>query len=112
MSYIPDCRTDENYNVEALNETDKSEIRGYDYCAETIVPGFFDNLITYFEPDSYIMHILNQKVPVNNESWEDDEEDEEAKIETYWDLIREKLLDWIEMGRDEIITSMIDNYAE
>lgn len=33
---------------------------------------------------------------------------EKRKIKTYADLIRSKILDWIEMERDQLITSMID----
>lgn len=102
MSYIPDCRTDENYNVEALNENEKKVITGYDWCADDSVPGFFANLNVYFEEDSYIMHILNEKVP----------NADQGESQTYWDKIKDCLADWIEMQRDEIITSMIDNHEE
>lgn len=34
--------------------------------------------------------------------------DEERKVETYADLIRYKILEWIENERNELITSMID----
>ena len=44
MSHIPDCRTDENYNYEALNHKDKLFIDGYDFLAEEIIPCFFENL--------------------------------------------------------------------
>lgn len=103
MSYIPDCRTDENYNVEALNDKDKQFVRGYDWSAEQEMPNFFNNLEVYFGEDSYIMHVLKEKSTST---------DEEGNPLTYWDEIKECLADWMEMQRDELITSMIDSYEE
>jgi hypothetical protein len=41
-----------------------------------------------------------------------DRDNEEREIKTYADLLRMKLLEWIEMERNELITSMIDNMDE
>ena len=120
MSYIPDCRNDENYNEKYLNNFDKEFVRGYDWCVEMSVDNFFDNLDIYFGDDSHIMHLLNEELPENmREEYEIERTfaDENARVEkrdvkTYVDLFRSKILDYIEMERDELITSMIDNMDE
>lgn len=120
MSYIPDCRNDENYNEKYLNNFNKEFVRGYDWCVEMSVDNFFDNLDIYFGDDSHIMHLLNEELPENmREEYEIERTfaDENARVEkrdvkTYVDLLRSKILDYIEMERDELITSMIDNMDE
>ena len=120
MSYIPDCRNDENYNEKYLNNFDKEFVRGYDWCVEMSVDNFFDNLDIYFGDDSHIMHLLNEELPENmREEYEiertfADENDrvEKRDVKTYVDLLRSKILDYIEIERDELITSMIDNMDE
>ena len=120
MSYIPDCRNDENYNEKYLNNFNKEFVRGYDWCVEMSVDNFFDNLDIYFGDDSHIMHLLNDELPENmREEYEIERTfaDENARVEkrdvkTYVDLLRSKILDYIEMERDELITSMIDNMDE
>ena len=65
--------------------------------------------------DSHIGHILNEEVPESQrEKYEmeftfADRENEDREVKTYADLIRMKLFEWIEMERNELITSMIDN---
>lgn len=120
MSYIPDCRNDENYNEKYLNNFNKEFVRGYDWCVEMSVDNFFDNLDIYFGDDSHIMHLLNEELPENmREEYEIERTfaDENYRVEkrdvkTYVDLLRSKILDYIEMERDELITSMIDNMDE
>lgn len=120
MSYIPDCRNDENYNEKYLNNFDKEFVRGYDWCVEMSVDNFFDNLDIYFGDNSHIMHLLNEELPENmREEYEIERTfaDENYRVEkrdvkTYVDLLRSKILDYIEMERDELITSMIDNMDE
>lgn len=120
MTYIPDCRTDEYYNEKYLNKYDKEFVRGYDWCDEMAVDNFFDNLDVYFDSDSYIMHLLNEKLPkemreeyeVERTYTEDDNKIEKRKVKTYADLLRSRILDYIEMERDELITSLIDNMDE
>ena len=41
-----------------------------------------------------------------------DRQSEEREINTHADLLRYKLLTWIESERDELITSMLDNMDE
>lgn len=121
MTYIPDCRNDETYNFDNLVKDSQTYVRGYDHCAEDVVDSFFYNLDVYFDDDSYIMHMLNEKLP---ESLQDEyewdkvdidtgkEESEKRKVETYADLLRSKLLDWIEDERDTLITALIDSQAD
>ena len=114
---IPDCRHDKYYNEDFLPYTGKSEVTGYDWCAEEVVDSFFDNLGMYFNNDSYLMHLLNEKLPedmqedIEIEHTFGDKGTEIRKVETYKDLLRSRLNDWIESARDKMITSMIDRYA-
>ena len=118
MSMFPDCRTDDYYNEDFLDGTDKSFVKGYDWCGEQVVDNFFNNLDVYFDDDSHMMHILNEKLPEEMRSEEQveftfgDRGTETRKIETYGDLLRSKLQDWIESERDELITSMIESMDE
>ena len=117
MSYIPDCRTDEYYNQKYLNEEDKAFVRGFDWCAEQAADNFFNNMYDLFGSDSYFGHFLAEKLPEDMQDEYDYElfyEDMTVhrKIETYADLFRAKLLEWIEDERDQLITSMIDNMEE
>lgn len=118
MTYIPDCRNDETYNFDNLVKDSQTYVRGYDHCAEDVVDSFFDNLDVYFDDDSYIMHMLNEKLPESlQDEYERDKVDidtgkevsEKRKVETYADLLRSKLLDWIEDERDTLITALIDS---
>ena len=114
--YIPDCRTDEVYNVDNLNEKNKAEVDGYDWCAEASVDNFFDNLDVYFDDDSVMMDFLEKEIPESMQGeykMEYVSGNEETRIvKTYADLLRMHLLEHIERGRDEMIVSMIDSAAE
>ena len=115
MSYIPDCRTDENYNEKYLNAQDKEFLRGFDWCCEMAADCFFDNLP--FLNDSHIMHMLNEEIQEEAHEEYDVESDFDVPaqhriIKTYVDLIRARMLDFIESERDELITSMIDSMDE
>lgn len=128
MTYIPDCRAKTKVDFHGkdtgepnpyyegnLNEKNKAEIRGFDWCQEVVASSFFDNLDTMFGEDSYIMHYLNEELPEDmKDEYEieytfGDREDEVIKVETYLDLLQSKMMDWIENHRDELITSMIEN---
>ncbi len=109
MTYIPDCRTDENYNYGKLNSDNQVYVSGFDHCVEDAVKSFFYNLECYYGADSYFMHLLNEKVP--QEVLDDAQYDDET-IETYGDLFKTHLFDWIEGQRDELITSLIDGQWE
>jgi len=121
MTYIPDCREDEYYNFDALKAQDQEFVRGYDWCTEMAADNFFDNFL-FNDEDSYIGHILNQELPENmQEEYEyertfaaDNEigKTEIRQVKTYADLIRSKMLDWIESCRDNLIVGIIDSYGE
>ena len=119
---FPNCRDDEYYNQDFLNGQDSEFVRGFDWAVEMAVDNFFDNdMYELADNDSYLGHILNKKLPEDLREEYDMEfsfpcdspkEDEHRVVETYADLIRYKLLEWIEMERDELITSMIDHMDE
>lgn len=119
---FPECRRDDYYNQDFLNGTDQEFIRGFDWCVEMAVDNFFDNdMDELSDSESYLGHILSEKIPELMQEEYDMEfsfpydgprPDESRKVETYADLIRYKLLDWIERERDQLITSMIDNMDE
>lgn len=94
MSYIPDCREDENYNEKYLNETDKEYIRGYDYAVEEVLETFFSNI------DVYDLRVDGEDIDLglileNHES--------------ILNKLKEAMHEHFESSRDEMITSMIDN---
>ncbi len=119
---FPECRRDDYYNQDFLNGQDAEFLKGFDWCVEMAVDNFFDNdMDELVDPDSYLGHILCEKVPDHMKEEYDMEftfpeqdvrADESRKVETYADLIRYKLLSWIEMERDQLVTSMIDNMDE
>lgn len=87
MSYIPDCRTDKAYNERYLKDDDAEFVRGYDWCAEKAVENAFDNL----------------------DAWEPDLDVRPSDIKKVAEALKPFLLGWIEMNRNELITSMIDD---
>ena len=98
MTYIPDTRTDEAYNQSKLNDTNKKFVDGYDWCADQ-----FENFFaTIGDTDEYLDHILMERVP-------EDMADEE--VETYADLLLQRLKSWVESSRDELIVAMLDSQA-
>lgn len=118
MSRIPDCRTDEYYNQKYLNQRDKAELFGFDYCTECAVDNFFDNLDNYFDEETYLGHVLNEELPESMQEEytmefsffrAEENKSEDRTCKTYADLLRMRILEWIEMERDEVITSMIEN---
>ena len=119
MSYIPDCRTDECYNYEKLTNDDKQFVNGFDYCTEAAADCFFDNLDAFFGSDSHIMHALNEELPREmKETYEvefeylGEQKSVSRDVETYADLLRVRMLDFIEAQRDDLIVSMIDSASD
>lgn len=106
MTYIPDCRTDETYNQKYLNENDKEFIRGLDYTVSAFEV-FLDNLDTYTNGDIF-------------DDPYDEKKENEAKIfilklinsDFQKKVLKRIFNDWMEMDRNEFITSMIDHYSE
>lgn len=94
MTYIPDCRNDDDYNEKYLNHDDKEYIRGYDYAVEDSLDCFFDNIGDYdFDVDDEDIDL--GKILSNHES--------------ILNKLKEVLKEHFESERDEMITSMIDN---
>lgn len=119
MSYIPDCRTDENYNEKYVTGENKNFLLGFDWCTQMAVDNFFDNNFNEFDfNDDYITNIFKRRVPdfmkeeYDMENSFMEKETEHRKVETYADWLRMKILEWIEMERNELITSMIDDMDE
>ena len=90
---IPDCRTDEIYNQKYLKADDARFIQGFDFAVQEML-SLFDNLGAY--PD--VEELLDDKKAILKE----------GKAE----LMRDALDEWVEMSRDEMITSMLDGYGE
>ena len=121
MSYIPDCREDDYYNFDKLNDADQEFVRGFDWCTEMAADNFFDNFL-FGDEDSYLGHILSQDMPEDMQGEytiertfvapNETERTEIRQVKTYLDLIRSEMLDWIESCRDELITGIIDGYEE
>ena len=93
MSYIPDCRNDAVYNQKYLNAQDKQFVAGYDWAVDRIMT-LFDNIEVYPDLDA----ILDDKMAII----------EEGKA----DIVKSAVEEWAESGRDDLITSMIDNMSE
>lgn len=119
MSYIPDCRSDENYNEKYLNEKDFQFVRGYDWAVEQVIDNFFDNL-EVTESD-YLIAMMEEPLPEElvqeyevptTFNGDESQEYETRTAKTYGDLLRLNILRWAECGRDELITSMIDAMTE
>ena len=117
MSYIPDCRTDANYNEKYLNERDKEFIAGFDWAIENAVDNFFyNNFEKGLDDHEFVGHTMVEELPDSLkkeiEVEFEDSHKEVRKIETIADYVRSKILDWCEYERDNLITSMIDNMDE
>lgn len=109
------CRSDENYNQKYLRQRDADYVAGFDWCVAMATDNFFDNLeIDDLVGDfTYFGHFLNEKIP-ENAVFEYDFYDHDGtvttrKCETWADVLRGKLMGWVEACRDELITSMIDS---
>ena len=116
---FPDVRTDENYNTKYLDEKDKEFISGFDYCIDVAVDSFFNNIDDMFGAlgSDYLEKVLNEKVP---ECLQEELEIEQTfpkgtfnlVVATYKELIWAGLRGWVEGTRDELVTSILDDYSE
>lgn len=99
MSYIPDCRTDNNYNEKYLNEKDREYLEGFDWCVKTVLESFTDN-----------MNIYKNEFDINgvalNLAWflENNQEVSEK--------LKECMVHFSEMERNTLITAMIEGMDE
>ena len=118
MSRIPDCRSDEYYNQKYLSSADRREIFGFDWCAET-VENFFANL-EWLDENEKLLKFLEKEMPEEEQEeneWDyitlnGERETGKEKLVTYADYLRAALIEWIEMERDEVITSLIDSMTD
>ena len=93
MTYIPDCRKDENYNENYLNDDCTKFLAGYDYAVDQIA-NIFNNLEVY--PDLEELLEDNKAIIKENKA----------------DIAQESMSEWMEGHRDELIVSMIDGMDE
>ena len=73
-----------------MNQRDRDFIDGFDHCAEQTVESAFDNLDT----------------------WDHDLDVRPSDIEKVVEAFKPFLSNWMEMSRNEMITSMIDNMSD
>lgn len=117
---FPDGRNDNYYNEDFLDKPNKNFLDGFDWATEMAVDNFFDNNFGDLGmcENAYLTEVLEKEVPDSLKQEYDmeftfgDRETEKREIKTYADYLRMKLLEWIEMDRDELITSMIDGMDE
>lgn len=122
MSFIPDCRISETYNQKYLKKDDKTFVKGFDWATQMTVDNFFGNDFGNLLLESdYLRNMLDKELPDELKDeyamecsfpYDEPEKFETRKVETYGDLIRMRILEWIESERNELITSMIDNMDE
>ena len=99
MSFIPDCRKDENYNYNNLRDEDKRFIDGYDKAYE-LIEVELDNAI---DSDSLIEKLMGIELPESCKS---------EDCNTVRDFVLTLMNNGMETTRDEIIVSMIDRYED
>lgn len=115
---MPDCRNDDFYNEDFVAGDDAQFLKGFDWAVEMAVDNFFDNLGTEFDDSSYLRSALSREVPESMQEVYEMERNcvgepaEKRAIRSYEDLLRYRLLQWVEMERDQLIVSMIDNMDE
>lgn len=112
-----DCRRDESYNQKYLDDKDTEFLNGFDWAVEQAIDNFFNNEMGGLEDeDAYLGHILCERLPKSMQEEYTMEfasrDDEERKCVSYADLVRMEILTWAEGIRNELITSMLDNYGE
>ena len=111
---LPDVRNDDHYNEDFLNGMDKRDLLGFDWATEA-VDNLFNNEEMLTDDSDYLEKVLHEPLPESLKDEYDmtfcmpDRENEHRKVETYGDYIRMKILEWLEMERNELVTSMIDN---
>lgn len=109
MSYIPDCRSDETYNEKYLIGSDDSFVAGFDWCTESGIKKFAENIDIYddsdFDADDALSDIKANGLTAENIIGALSA-CKEAK-----DKVINAILHYIGMERDELITSLIDNFS-
>lgn len=93
MSMIPDCRKDEDYNINILPDKDREFIHGFDYFME-MLPHIFEDLESFSYVDDLKISAFLLKIAAS-----------EKKKKALEDIIK----DFYECERNELITTMIDS---
>jgi hypothetical protein len=116
----PDEKEPNAYYEGYLDRRDREVLGGYDWCMEMAADNFFDNdMGGLLSDDSYLGHLLNQELPesmkeeyIMDFSSISDRKSETRRTETYADLIRMQLLEYMELERNELVVSMIESMDE
>ena len=98
MTYIPDCRKDPDYNEKNLKREEKMILAGYDFAFEDMFR-FFENLDVYkddFDIDGEDINLI--RLLYNH-----------PEIRS---MLESCFADWVEMQRNEMIVSFLDDYGE
>lgn len=106
MSFIPDTRNDSNYNEDFLNADDNNFVQGYDCAVDTIVNLLAGNLDTYQQELTELCPA--DHIPEYDEAFATRTDLYEI-VTANKEILCAIIKDWMEMERDEIITSFIDN---
>ena len=99
------------YYQEYLNKDDDNFLDGYDWATEEEIVGFFNNLDVFLDDLDNDILFDPEKLDENLLAAEEvtDEDKKAASKETRFMLwLKESLLQYMELSRDELVTSMID----
>jgi hypothetical protein len=109
MSLFPDCRHDDCYNEDFLNNEDKAFIKGMDYAVEQIKTLLTGNLDTYEDE-------LTETLPEGETAGDDEvyasRDDLYEILEENSELLATIVQNWSETERNEMITAMLDDYDD
>ena len=112
MSYIPNCREDDTYNEKYLTDNNAAYVAGFDWAVAEL-----NNAAENYEALGSNIEDISESSKVQYE-WVMQELTGE---DLYWILSNRPdlrnwlwnlLNNWVELGRDELITSMIDDMSE
>lgn len=115
---FPECRHDEYYNSDFLEERDYEFVRGFDWATEAVDTLFENSDDNLTDGSDYIEKFLNEKLPESMQDEYDmdfafqEQKTEHRDVKTYGDLLHMKILEWLEKERNELIVSMIENMNE
>jgi hypothetical protein len=114
---LPDCRNDDYYNKDFLDGSNEEFVRGYDWATEA-VDNLFNNMDSLTDGSDHIEKFLDEPLPECMQTDYEmdfafqDQATEHRDVKTYGDFLRMRILEWLEMERNELITSMIDDMNE
>ncbi len=112
--YKPDSKEPNPYYEGYLDDRDAEFIKGYDWCIEEEVTGFFDGIDIYdsdIDPEDFDVDKLDYNF-IDAEDVSDEEIKNASRESRILRWMKDSILMHIECSRDEIITSMLDNMDE